>query len=68
VGKKANLRSFAGFPLIFQNKSLDVLAMFSEKRLKPADFELIEIFCNDVSRQLSVFLEKQIFLFDGRNL
>ena len=66
--RKANLRSFAGFPLIFQNKSIGVLAMFSEKRLKPADFELIEIFCNDVSRQLSVFLEGQKFLFDRGNL
>ncbi len=62
--RKANLKSFAGFPLIFQNRSIGVLAMFSEKKLKPADFELIEIFCNDVSRQLSLFLEGQRFLFD----
>ena len=66
--KKANLRSFAGFPLIFNNKPIGVLAMFSKRRLKPADFELIEIFCNDVSRQLSVFLEGQKFLFDRENL
>jgi GAF domain-containing protein len=62
--RKANLKSFAGFPLIFQNRSIGVLAMFSEKKLKPADFELVEIFCNDVSRQLSLFLEGQRFLFD----
>jgi DNA-binding Lrp family transcriptional regulator len=65
--RKANLRSFAGFPLIFQNKSIGVLAMFSEKRLTPADFELIEIFCNNVSKQLSVFLEGQKFLFNREN-
>ncbi len=62
--RKANLKSFAGFPLIFQNRSIGVLAMFSVKKLKPADFELVEIFCNDVSRQLSLFLEGQRFLFD----
>ena len=61
--RKANLRSFAGFPLIFKNKPIGVLAMFSERKLKPADFELVEIFCNDVSRQLSIFLEGQKFLF-----
>jgi len=62
--RKANLKSFAGFPLIFQNRSIGVLAMFSEKKLRPADFELVEIFCNDVSRQLSMFLEGQRFLFN----
>lgn len=59
-----NLKSFAGFPLIFQNKSIGVLAMFSKKKLNPVEFELIEIFCHDVSRQLAVFLEGQKFLFD----
>ncbi len=63
--KKTNLKSFAGFPLIYQNKSIGVLAMFSEKRLKPVDFELIEIFCHDVSKQLSIFLEGQKFLFNN---
>jgi len=62
--KELNLKSFAGFPLIFQNKSIGVLAMFSKKKLNPVEFELIEIFCHDVSRQLSVFLEGQKFLFD----
>lgn len=61
--KEQNLKSFAGFPLIFQNKSIGVLAMFSKKRLSPMEFELIEIYCHDVSRQLSVFLEGQQFLF-----
>jgi DNA-binding Lrp family transcriptional regulator len=65
--RKASLKSFAGFPLIFQNKPVGVLAMFSEKKLKPVDFELVEIFCNDVSRQLSIFLEGQKFLFTKEN-
>lgn len=63
--KELNLKSFAGFPLIFQNKSIGVLAMFSKKKLNPVEFELIEIFCHDVSRQLSVFLEGQKFLFEN---
>lgn len=63
--RKTNLKSFAGFPLIFQNRSIGVLAMFSKKRLKPVDFELIEIFCHDVSKQLSIFLEGQKFLFNN---
>jgi DNA-binding Lrp family transcriptional regulator len=63
--KELNLKSFAGFPLIFQNRSIGVLAMFSKKKLNSVEFELIEIFCHDVSRQLSVFLEGQKFLFDN---
>jgi len=63
--RKTNLKSFAGFPLIFQNSSIGVLAMFSKKRLKPVDFELIEIFCHDISKQLSIFLEGQKFLFNN---
>jgi DNA-binding Lrp family transcriptional regulator len=61
--KDLNLKSLAGFPLIFQNKSIGVVAMFSKKRLNPVEFELIEIFCHNVSRQLAVFLEGQKFLF-----
>jgi len=56
------LRSFAGYPIIHRNKSIGVLGMFSEKYLSPADFELLGIFCDQVSKELSSLFEIQEFL------
>ena len=60
--RKENLKSFAGYPLIHRNKSIGVLAMFSEKYLSPADFELLGIFSDQVSKELSNLFEIQGFL------
>jgi DNA-binding Lrp family transcriptional regulator len=53
--KKENLKSFVGYPLIYNRESVGVLAMFSEKKLRPSDFELLGIFCDHISKELSVF-------------
>jgi DNA-binding Lrp family transcriptional regulator len=60
--KKENLKSFAGYPLIYNRNAIGVLGMFSEKKLNLADFELLGIFCNQISRELKSFFEAQEFL------
>jgi DNA-binding Lrp family transcriptional regulator len=60
--EKEKLRSFAGYPIMYRNKSIGVLAIFSEKYLSPADFELLGIFCDQVSKELSRLFEVQEFL------
>ncbi len=40
---------------------MGVLAIFSEKRLKPIEFELIGIFCKNISNELSNFFDDQNF-------
>jgi DNA-binding Lrp family transcriptional regulator len=61
--KQENLKSFAGYPILYNGKPIGVLAMFSKKRLKPLEFELMEVFCKNVSRELSNFFDNQKFLF-----
>lgn len=63
--RQENLKSFAGYPLRYNEKSIGVLAMFSEKKLKPADFELLGIFCNDISKELSNFIDNQKYLYSS---
>jgi DNA-binding Lrp family transcriptional regulator len=60
--KKENLRSFAGYPLTYKNTLVGVLALFSEKRFSPSDFELLEIFCRQLSKELAGLFEAQEFL------
>ncbi|HYZ60799.1 MAG TPA: GAF domain-containing protein, partial [Nitrososphaeraceae archaeon] len=60
--KKENLRSFAGYPIMYKEKSIGVLAIFSERYLTPADFELLGIFCDQISKELSSLFEAQEFL------
>jgi DNA-binding Lrp family transcriptional regulator len=60
--KKENLKSFAGYPLMYKDEAIGVLAMFSEKKLLPADFELLGIFCNQISNELTLFFEAFDFL------
>jgi DNA-binding Lrp family transcriptional regulator len=64
--KQENLKSFAGYPLTYNGEPMGVLALFSEKRLKPIEFELIGIFCENVSKELSNFLDDQKFLFTNQ--
>ncbi len=66
--KHENLKSFAGYPLTYNGEPMGVLALFSEKRLKPIiEFELIGIFCENVSKELSNFLDDQKFLFTNQS-
>lgn len=60
--KKEKLRSFAGYPIIYKNTSVGVLAIFSERYFSPADFELLGIFCDQISKELSSLFEIQEFL------
>jgi DNA-binding Lrp family transcriptional regulator len=60
--KKENLKSFAGYPLIYKGESIGVLGMFSEKRLRPADFEILGIFCDHLSKELAGLFDALDFL------
>ena len=53
--KKEKLKSFAGYPLVSKGQSIGVLGMFSEKKLSPADFEILGVFCDQVSKELTSF-------------
>lgn len=60
--KKERLKSFAGYPLIYNRNAIGVLAMFSEKKLHLTDFEILGIFCNQISKELKSFFDAQEFL------
>ena len=53
--KKEKLKSFAAYPLIYKKKSIAVLAMFSKKKLTHVDFEILGIFCDQLSKELAGF-------------
>ena len=60
--KKEKLKSFAGYPLMSRGQPIGVLGMFSEKKLSPADFEILGVFCNQVSNELASFFRAAEFL------
>ena len=60
--KKDKLKSFAGYPLMSKSQPIGVLGMFSEKKLSPADFEILGVFCEQVSKELSSFFSAAEFL------
>ncbi len=60
--RKEKLKSFAGYPLIYKGNAIGVLAMFSEKKLNLVDFEILEIFCNEISKELTSFFDMQEYL------
>jgi signal transduction protein with GAF and PtsI domain len=51
--KREKLKSFAAYPLLHNNKAIGVIAMFSHKKLNSADFELLGLFSNRISKELS---------------
>lgn len=53
--RKEKLKSFAGYPLTYNRDAIGVLAMFSEKKLNLVDFEILGIFCNQISKELKRF-------------
>ena len=62
--KKEKLKSFAGYPILYKGEVTAVLAMFSTKKLSPADFELLEVFSDQLSRELTGFFEAKNFLLE----
>lgn len=60
--KKENLKSFVGYPLMYNSDAIGVLDMFSEKKLNLLDFEILGIFCNQISKELKSFFDAQKFL------
>lgn len=51
--RKEKLQSFAGFPLTHKDRCIGVIAMFSTKKFHASDFEILDIFSNHVSKELS---------------
>lgn len=60
--KKEKLESFAGYPLKHKGKIIGVLGMFSKKRLNIGDFELLGVFSDKVSIELSTHFDAQEYL------
>jgi DNA-binding Lrp family transcriptional regulator len=60
--RKEKLKSFAGYPLIYKGGAIGVLALFSEKKLHLADFEILGIFCNEISKELTSLFDAQEYL------
>lgn len=60
--KKERLKSFAGYPLMSKGQPIGVLGMFSEKKLSPADFEILRVFCDQISNELASFYSAAEFL------
>ena len=60
--RKEKLKSFAGYPLTYKGIVVGVLALFSEKRFLISDFEILEIFCRQLSKELTTFFDAKEFL------
>ena len=60
--EKEKLRSFAGYPITHAGKPIGVLSMFSRKTLSPIEFELLGIFADHISKELSAFYEAKELL------
>lgn len=62
--KKEKLKSFAGYPILYKGQVAAILAMFSTKKLSPADFELLGVFSDQLSKELTGFFEAKDFLLE----
>lgn len=60
--RREKIQSFAGYPLLHKRKIIGVLAIFSEKKLSPAEFEVLGLFCDHISKELSMVFSTQEFL------
>ena len=60
--KKEKLKSYAGYPLVYKGEAIAVLGMFSEKKLSPADFEILGVFSDELAKELSSFFDAAQFL------
>ena len=62
--KKEKLKSFAGYPLMYNKKVVAVIALFSTKQFSPSDFEVLGIFSEQISKELAGFFEAKDFLVE----
>ena len=62
MGKKRKTQIICRIPLDSQRRGGTVLAMFSEKVFSPVDFEILGIFSDQISKELSGFFETREFL------
>lgn len=60
--KKEKLQSFAGYPLTIKGNVIGVLAMFSTKRMQAADFEILGVFSDQISKELEALYSAVDFL------
>jgi DNA-binding Lrp family transcriptional regulator len=60
--KRERLQSFGGYPLTHSHNVIGVLAMFSTKRLQAADFEILGVFSDQVSKELEGVFDAIDFL------
>jgi DNA-binding Lrp family transcriptional regulator len=64
--KKEKLQSFAGYPITHGNKVIGVLAMFSTRRMQAADFEVLGVFSDQISKELEgLFTAVNFLIPDG---
>jgi GAF domain-containing protein len=62
--KKEKLKSFAGYPLMYNRKVIAVIALFSTKQFSPSDFEILGMFSDQISKELAGFFEAKDLLFE----
>jgi DNA-binding Lrp family transcriptional regulator len=60
--KREKLRSFAGYPLLHKGQIIGVVGMFSEKKLSPVQFEMLGIFCDHISKEITMLYDIGEFL------
>ena len=62
--KKEKLKSFAGYPLMYNRKVIAVIALFSTKQFSPSDFEILSMFSDQISKELAGFFEAKDLLLE----
>ncbi len=60
--KKEKIESFAGYPLKHKGRAIGVIAIFSKKKFSIGDFELLGIFSDKISTELSIHFDVQEYL------
>jgi len=56
--------SFAAYPLLYKQEAVAVLAICSRKKFSTIDFEMLGIFCDQLSNDLTGFFEAKEFLYN----
>jgi sugar diacid utilization regulator len=51
------LQSFAGYPLLHKGQIVGVVGIFGEKKLLAAQFEMLGIFCDHISKEISMLYD-----------
>ena len=60
--KKEKLLSFAAYPILYKQDAVAVLAIFSKKKFSTIDFEILGVFCDQLSKDLTGFFDAKEFL------